>query len=397
MLSLLLICSAALAHAQSSRFVHRNGALLNDSAGKPVALNGVNLGGWLMWEEWIWGKGFVQQKTIYNHIVQAAGQEEAQKFRQAIYDNMITEADIKRISELCFNTVRVPFNHELLEDDAHPGVYKPEGWAVLDRLLGWCAKYHVYAVLDMHGSPGGNSGFFTADPDKKKLWEDPQNIRRTTMLWKAIAARYKDKKIVAGYDLLNEPGFPDGKKLLEVYRSITDSIRSVDKNHLLLFEGNKLATDFSMFSQLPDANAAFSFHVYTFFNKKEKNIRKKIGEGTARAKQLGIPIWCGEWGENDPATLKKTKAILAEAQYNISGSTAWTWKKALPGNVGNPATNKIEVSDGWMEMINWIRGKGKQPTPEQARKVLAEFAETVKYAHNTPNTVLLDVLKYCGN
>ena len=39
-------------------FVHQSGTRLLDGAGKPIRLRGVNLGGWLLWEGWLWGQGF---------------------------------------------------------------------------------------------------------------------------------------------------------------------------------------------------------------------------------------------------------------------------------------------------------------------------------------------------
>lgn len=379
---------------QAQPFIHRTGSQLTDSTGKTIQLNGVNLGGWLMWEAWIWGKGFVKEMKIENRLMEAAGKAATDSFRNAIYNEFITEADIKAISRNCFNVVRVPFNHRLLEDDVQPGVYKEAGWKILDRLCGWCEKYGVYVVLDMHGSPGGNSGFFTADPDKKKLWEDPNNIRRTARLWKAIAKRYANRRVIAGYDLLNEPGFPDKNKLMEVYREITDSIRKVDKNHLLMYEGNGMATDFSMMTRLPDENCALSFHLYTFVNKSEKHIRKFMDERTAVAKKLNAPTWCGEWGENDFETMKLTRRIMTEPGYNVSGICSWTWKKVQVDNNPN-ALNAIVPPAEWKTLIEWV-GKGKKkPLPETALKAMRSFPQATRVENNIPGTAILQMLGWC--
>lgn len=392
----LLFCfSAGKLHA--GNFIHRTGNQLTDSTGKTIQLNGVNLGGWLMWEAWIWGKGFVKETKIDNRLVEVAGKAAADSFRTAIYNEFITEADIKAISKNCFNVVRVPFNHRLLEDDAQPGVYKEAGFKILDRLCGWCEKYGVYVVLDMHGSPGGNSGFFTADPDKKKLWEDEKNIRRTARLWKAIAARYAGRRVIAGYDLLNEPGFPDKKKLLQVYHEITDSIRRVDKNHLLIYEGNAMATDFSMLQKLPDENCALSFHIYTFVGKSEKRIRKLMDQRTAVAKKLNAPNWCGEWGENDFETMKLTRRILLEPGYNVAGVCSWTWKKVeVPNNLN--ALNAIAAPPEWKPLIYYLAKGKKKPAAADALKAMHSFPAAARAEKNVPNTAILQMLGWCkGN
>ena len=52
----------------------------------------------------------------------------------------------------------------------------------------------MYVVLDLHAAPGGQSGYFIADPQgKKRLWDDETYQQRTVALWKAIAARYHDR------------------------------------------------------------------------------------------------------------------------------------------------------------------------------------------------------------
>ncbi len=98
-------------------------------------MQGANLGGWLLWEGWIWGGGYTQEKTIYNKIQTKLGTAAADNFRDSVYHNFITREDIKKISEQCFNVVRIPFNHTILEDDATPFVYKQSGWDLLDTIL----------------------------------------------------------------------------------------------------------------------------------------------------------------------------------------------------------------------------------------------------------------------
>ena len=54
-----------------------------------------------------------------------------------------------------------------------------------------------------------------------------------------IAAHYADEPWVAGYDVLNEPNWdlPGGTAPRALYEQCTDSIREVDTQHLLFFEG----------------------------------------------------------------------------------------------------------------------------------------------------------------
>ncbi len=76
-----------------------------------------------------------------------------------------------------------------------------------------------------------------------------------------MAIRYRDRDMVAGYDLLNEPDPPTG---VAMYTRIATAIREVDTQHMIIVEGANYARDFSMFTAPIDANRVYSFHLYPF-------------------------------------------------------------------------------------------------------------------------------------
>jgi hypothetical protein len=188
---------AATKDEAATPFVHADGTLIRDEQNRPLHLRGVNLGGWLSWEGWIFGGGFESQTTILGRLGSLVGPETAGAFRDAVHARFIAEPDIARIAAMGFNVVRVPLNCRLLEDDARPDAYKEAGWQVLDRLLGWCEAHRVYAVLDLHSAPGGQSKLFMADPaDPAKgavLWSDEACQARTVALYEDPAG------LVSGY------------------------------------------------------------------------------------------------------------------------------------------------------------------------------------------------------
>jgi hypothetical protein len=143
-------------------FVHRDGTLLLDGSGQRLQLEGVNLGGWLLWEAWIWGATLSvfhlkeqSQGSVLQRLSAVVGPEAARDFEVRVYRELIDEKDVQRIAALGFNTVRVPIGARTLEDG---------GWDVLDRLIDAAERSGVYVVLDLHGAPGGQSPYFIADP-----------------------------------------------------------------------------------------------------------------------------------------------------------------------------------------------------------------------------------------
>lgn len=397
-LGFLFLFGPANARAQAiwdnTSFVHRSGQQILNGQNTPIKLDGVNLGAWLMWEGWIWGGGFTAEKTINANMENKIGATATAAFRDSVHQTYITRADIKKISEECFNVVRIPFNHTLLEDDWNPYVYKPEGWAVLDSVLKWCEDYNVYAVLDLHSAPGGQSNLFTADPDFLiNLWNGSVNQERTKRLWKAIADRYKNRGIIAGYDLLNEPDVADDNAMLAMYADIIDSVRAVDNNHMLFIEGNEYAHDFSMFTSLPDPNMCFEFHFYTWFF--PNDIPANLAPFTQLSDNLNVPIWCGEWGENSLQQLDTTLTLFNDPAYKISGNAFWTWKKVqrtgqYPYYIG------ADSDANWEKSITWI-GDNNQPEPtvSEMQNGISAFLNHSRFENCTVNPDMSALLEAC--
>jgi endoglucanase len=362
--------------AGTGRFIHRDGKLLKDSTGNTVSLRGVNLGGWLLWEGWMWGDGFKSQSRLMKRFSELVGEKETQKFSNSVFSEMIREADIRAISEAGFNVVRLPINHRIFEFVGDSISEKSQGWALLDSVLGWCAKHQVYAVIDIHAAPGGQSIFFIADHTRHKLlWHAEESRRKTIQLWRAIARHYASNPTVAGYDLLNEPVPPNDKILVSLYSRIIAGIREVDPNHLIILEGANFAKRFTGFHQLPDSNMAFSFHIYTWLGgKPERKVKAFVKVG----KELNVPVWCGEWGENNYEIIRHTRAVMEDPENGFSGWCYWSWKRV---HSRFPNLNEIHSGGHWTKVMSWFKypDHAHRPTEEETLLAMREFLAATRY------------------
>ena len=321
-----LSCPALAGEApRSNPMVHAKGTQIVDGSGEPLRLRGVILEGWLMWNGTLWGAGLTSEKHLAARIEKLVGSEEAERFRKAVYDNFITEKDIEMIASLGLNTVRVPFNHTVLERNGKPDDAAP-GWLYLDRLLDWCERHGVYVVLDLHAVPGGQSGLFVADPDFVQVWGSEDNIQRTVDLWKAIATRYRSRSIVAGYDLVNEPEPPRGEALIDLHRRIIEAIRTVDPHHLVFLEGGGPASsNFSFYKAPLDTNQAYSFHTYNLFSHAlgESHLQKLA----QMAEEQAVPLWNGEFGAHTTQWIGEEIRLFENPDHHVNGWIFWPWKR----------------------------------------------------------------------
>ncbi|HNS19451.1 MAG TPA: cellulase family glycosylhydrolase [Sedimentisphaerales bacterium] len=359
-------------------FLRTDGQDMVDEGGRKILLRGVGLGNWMLPEGYMWkfGDQGDRPRKIEKIVSDLIGQENAAKFWSEYRRNYITQADIARIAELGFNSVRPALNVRLFLTEGDNAAYVDEGFQLLDRLVEWCRRHKVYVIIDMHGAPGGQTGANIDDSpaDEPGLFMDKRNQDRLVDLWVKIAARYKDEPAVAAYDLLNEPlpqrtGAAEKYKdqLEPLYRRITEAIREVDPRHMITLEGADWANDWSVFSTPFDDNLFYQFHYYCWDRPDKLN---DIGRFIERRKQLNTPVWVGETGEKDNAIYWATTQYF---EANNIGWSFWPWKKMDATN--GPCS--IKAPAGWDAIRLYSRG-GARPSPEAAQKAFDELIENIR-------------------
>ena len=85
------------------------------------------------------------------------GDERGQKLIDLYRANYITPRDFELIKSFHFNVVRVPFDYRMIQEDEPPYRVRRDAFVHLDRALEMAEAAGVYVILDMHGTPGGNS------------------------------------------------------------------------------------------------------------------------------------------------------------------------------------------------------------------------------------------------
>ena len=232
---------------------------------KSVRLHGVNFGGWLMMEGYIMYAPNIAERIFKKNFADALGSAALQEFEKIFRANFIQERDFKTVADLGFNCVRVPFNSRLVEKS--PGRYDLDGVRYLDEVVRWGEKRGVRVILDLHAACGAQNHDWHSDSlGPADLWQKKSLQDRTVALWEFLADRYKDKKAVAGYDLLNEAVLDDTKLLNRFYKRLIKAIRAIDRRHILFVEGNRWAQDLECLEPFDDDNLVLSIHFYEPLN-----------------------------------------------------------------------------------------------------------------------------------
>jgi endoglucanase len=155
-----------------------------------------------------------------------------------------------------------------------------------------------------------------------------------------------------------------------LYRELTVAIREVDPNHMIIYEGTHWATNWSIFTEVWDANSMLSFHKYW-----SPPDRGSIQRFIDIAKSLGLPIYMGEGGENNLDWVETAFQLYEDC--NISWCF-WPWKKietiTSPCSVNAPA--------GWRKVVEYGTTKVGKPGDEEAWTVLTELNQAVAFSES---------------
>lgn len=256
----------------------------------------------------------------------------------------VTEADIKRISELGFDHVRIPIDEVQFWDEN--GNKLPEAWDLLTNALDNCRKYGLRAIVDLHTirSHHFNAAFAGM---KNALFEDPAAQDKLIDMWYQLSDALKDYSTGwVAYEFMNEPVADEHEQWNVIVEKVHKALREREPERTLVIGSNMWQSVSTMkYLRVPegDQHIILSCHFYepmvlTHYTagwteygqyygpvsypgvmmpeedfseldahhqelfsdfRVEWNrdvLAEKISEAAAVAAELGLQLYCGEWG-----------------------------------------------------------------------------------------------------
>ncbi|HTE12437.1 MAG TPA: cellulase family glycosylhydrolase [Chitinophagaceae bacterium] len=390
-------------HAQG--FLKAQDKQIVNEKGENVLLRGIGLGGWMLQEGYMLGLNnkWQQQNQIRKHIEELIGKDRAQEFYDVWLANHTRKIDIDSLKAWGFNSVRLPMHYNLYtlpiekEPVAGQQTWLDKGFAMTDSLLAWCKANKMYLILDLHAAPGGQGNDLNIadrDPAMPSLWENEANQQKMIALWKKLATRYAKEPFIGGYDIINEPnwGFADtasdkhGQKetgnapLRKLMMDITQAIREVDKNHIIIIEGNAWGNNYNGILPAWDKNLVMSFHKYWNYNDQQS-----ISRIIKYRDENNIPVWLGETGENSNTWF--TDAIRLLEKNNIG----WAWWPLKKLGFNNPL--QIKTNHNYEALLAYWNGKRENPPKESdVYSGLIELATYTKFETNIIHRDVIDAM-----
>lgn len=316
-------------------FLKTDGQSIVNRRGEKIRLKGVNLGAWLIWEDWLCPyEEASDHAEVFDILTERFGVEGAYSLMNTYMDNWITEYDLDQIKNMGFNCVRVPFwFRNFYYDDNGTKILDENGewdFSRLDWVVNECSERELYVILDMHGAVGYQSDApHNGKADSCGLYDKTEQGERyrelTDELWTAIATRFKGNPAVAMYDLLNEPMCDvDAGEITRrinnefIYSRLYDTVRAADPDHIITLECIWTAI------ALPQAflkgwdNVVYQVHFYN-----NSNFIFNFFALMTKLVYFDVPMFMGEFFPHQQTTWENCFTFMDKIDYSWC---LWTYK-----------------------------------------------------------------------
>lgn len=217
------------------------------------------------------------------------------------------------------NLIRISFPYYKL---VKPGTDEigGEGLALLDNMVAWAEAARVWYILDCQETPGGCNTAHHCYGGKNALWTEAAYQDQCVAMWQTLATRYRDRKWLLAYELMNEPT-PPAQFTMEQYRALLlrniDVLRAIDPERFIVVSGWGWSDVSRMTDQivLPRPKLLYTFHCYNP-GQVTQEAATYPGPATFEAKWLGnSPENWGASGDTAWTLLEKTFTAPADATH----------------------------------------------------------------------------------
>ncbi len=173
------------------------------------------------------------------------------------FESYITESDVAYIASLGLDHIRLGFDQLVVEE--HPYVYRENIVGLLCDFVGWCRKYGLRPVLNMHKAIGNYCDIL----DECGLMQDAELQNRFIAVWQMLEDKFSGQNDVV-FELLNEVVNATPEEWNALAQKTIDAIRAKNSKRLIIVGG----VEWNNPPALPyvkiydDENIIYTFHCY---------------------------------------------------------------------------------------------------------------------------------------
>lgn len=268
-------------------------------------------------------------------------------------NGFILEDDFATIAKWGLDHVRIPFDYNIVQHE--DGSFIAEGFAHLERAVGWCRKHGLNAILDLHKTIGFNFGNYA---DNHDFFDSEEKQGCFFALWEELARIYGRYSDCVAFDLLNEvTDKAFAEKWSRIALECIRRIRVHAPNTYILLGGYNYNSVEAVpdLPAPPDDKVVYNFHCYLpmlFTHQGARWCDPEIAASRCDFADLGIDesfflqyfevareaaerngttLYCGEYGVIDVAkpeeAVKWYRTINTAFEQVGIGRAAWSYRE----------------------------------------------------------------------
>ena len=303
----------------------------------------------------------------------------------------IQKSDIQYIAQLGFQHVRLPIDEEQMWDEN--GKRHEDAFQLMFNCIDWCIENNLRIVIDLHIL---RSHHF--NEAEKPLWTDPKAQQQFCDLWSDLSSALKHYPLsMVAYELMNEAVADDHAEWNKLVTRCFDVIRKSEPQRLIVIGSNRWqSVDTFDALQVPsDKNIILSFHFYDPFllthyhaswsstrvytgpvhypgiiltqdefdalpeeqkavaqgyigkENNKQTMTDRMAKPIAKAKELGLRLYCGEYGVIDEAPqadrVRWYQDMMAIFEEQGISSANWNYKSNNFGMINSDGSKNLEL------------------------------------------------------
>ncbi|WWC87111.1 uncharacterized protein L201_001997 [Kwoniella dendrophila CBS 6074] len=230
--------TVVLAQYQLGSAVKPSGHLAKRASLTQDVIRGVNLGGWLLTEEWITPSVYTSDAADEWHLCLDLGKKKCLSTLQDHWKSFFTRDDFEEIKEAGLNSLRIPIGYWAVDlQDDEP--YVSGQYPYLIQAINWARELGLTVLIDLHGAPGSQNGQDNSGLIGPTLFPtNTSNLDRTINVLKNLTSEFSQTDIygdqtVIGIELLNEPRLSNTftmTQLKDFYTQASEAISGINTN-----------------------------------------------------------------------------------------------------------------------------------------------------------------------
>ena len=293
----------------------------------------------------------------------------ARAYLKRHWDTWVTEDDIAKIADAGLTHVKIPIGHWIIGDIREGEPWVDGDWHFFARAVGWCRKYGLKVVADIHTAPGSQNGFDNSgqllNQRTARHWSThPDRVARSIKAVEDVAVAVKDEgmdDIVTGIEILNEI-YSDANitTVKEFYDKSFEAIHRILPNATVVASDNFDSGQFNGFWTDPNkySNTLLDTHLYTVFSEKLRSMSPKQHVAFVCGNHYNIQMMKCCW--DDDGRSQGLGRVIGEwtASYDMDVATMITVVFDETRETGVAPRFDREISPGEMKMLrNYIEAQ----------------------------------------